>query len=345
MKGILSGVYGQIVQLRTHLYARGFFRSESLRDPVISVGNLTVGGTGKTPFVAFLAKLLQDSGRQPVILSRGYKGRAQRTPLLVSDGKSVLCRPVECGDEPYLLARKLPGVPIVVGKSRAESGQYIETRFRKVIHILDDGFQHLQLRRDLDILLLDGTDPFGGGAMLPAGRLREPEIALKRADMILLTRSHLLKSPEEIELRIRRISPLVPITYFYHDAVGLLDLCTQRQVPVHQFLNRRVVAMAAIGNPQVFLNDLSHYQIRVVRDYLFRDHHAFTQSELDGVLHSLDTLGAEAVITTEKDAVRLQDLEYPAGRVLALQIEPRPENIPEYSQFLLQEVAALDGGR
>jgi tetraacyldisaccharide 4'-kinase len=341
MRWILAKIYGCVIRIRLFLYEREIFKSSTLRDPVISVGNLTVGGTGKTPFVAFLANILKKAGHQPVILTRGYRGSARVTPLLVNDETSILCKPEECGDEPYLLARKLPGVPIVVGKNRVESGQFIEKKFSPVIHILDDGFQHLQLDRDLNIALLDGTDPFGGNALLPAGRLREPVSALKRADMILITRSHLLTNPDEVELAIRRINPLAPISYFYHDAIGLLDFTSDKRVPLSLYYNQRVVAMAAIGNPSVFLEDLAHYQFKIVDEFLFRDHHPYSQKDLDRVLESLESADARAVITTEKDAVRLQDLDFPPGRILALQIEPRPEDIDDYTAFILKEIESL----
>lgn len=341
MRYLLSQLYALAAWSRTLLYEQGILRSRSLRHPVISVGNLTVGGTGKTPLVAHLAGMLKEAGYQPTILSRGYKGKAEDSTLLVSDGEKIFCGPEDCGDEPYWLARKLKGVPLAVGKDRYRAGGLIETKNKKVIHILDDGYQHLQLRRNLNILILDATDPFGGYFLLPKGRLREPLQALQRADLVIITRSHLLFDEDEIEVTIRKRNRTVPILFFYHDGTALSDLKSGRVVPLQVFLDKRVIALAAIGKPDLFLRDLAHYQIRVVAQSFFRDHHAFTQDQLDGVLSRLPQVGAEAVVTTEKDGVRLQRLRFKEDQIFAFQIEPRAEDPEEYRQFILNEVESI----
>lgn len=338
MSWFLSRLYGLAVRIRASLYNRGVLKKRRLANPVISVGNLTAGGTGKTPWVAFLAELLQKAGYRPAILSRGYKGRAENSTLLVSDGSRPLCDPPECGDEPYLLARQLKGVPVAVGKKRYRVGQLVEERFGKVIHILDDGYQHLSLERNLDILILDATDPFGGFELLPKGRLREPLQALERAQLIVITRSHFAFDEEELETTVRRHNKKAPIWYFYHDATALYDLKTGESHSLRGFFGKRVIALAALGNPTVFLRDLAHYQIRVTEEFLFRDHHAFTQIELDRVLRKLSQTEAEAVVTTEKDAVRLEKLRFEAGQIFVFQIEPKAENPEEYKKYLLDEI-------
>ena len=342
MWALLSRLYSLAVRIRTLLYRRGVLRRRSLRNPVISVGNLTVGGTGKTPFVAYVAGVLQQAGYQPVILSRGYRGSAEHSTLVVSDGRNVLCGPASSGDEPFLLARQLPGVRVAVGKDRHRAGTLVEEDAAgRIVHILDDGFQHLRLKRNLDILLVDATDPFGGGELLPAGRLREPLSAMGRADLVIITRSHLLGAIDDPEAVIRRHNKLTPISYFYHDAVGVFDLKSRRQYRTRDFMSRRVIALAAIGNPEIFVRDLEHYQVDVRHQLLFPDHHPYSQSDLDRALESLDEHGAEALMTTEKDAVRLQGLVFEAGQVFVLQIEALPEDPVEYRKFLLDEVAGL----
>lgn len=339
---LLSQLYSLVMRLRALLYRRGLISRSRLRNPVISVGNLTVGGTGKTPFVAYLAGVLKQAGYQPVVLSRGYRGRAEHSTLVVSDGRNVLCDPAASGDEPFLLAGQLPGVRVAVGKNRHRSGTLVEQDADgKVIHILDDGFQHLQLERNLDILLVDATDPFGGGQLLPAGRLREPLAAMGRADLVVITRSHLLGEMDDPEAVIRRHNKLTPISYFYHDAVGVFDLKNRTQFRTRDFVGRRVVALAAIGNPGIFVQDLEHYQMDVRRRLLFPDHHPYSQRDLDRALESLEEHGAEALMTTEKDAVRLQGLEFGAGQIFVLKIEALPEDPAEYRKFLLDEVAGL----
>lgn len=341
MSWFLSRLYGLAVGIRASLYNRGVLKKQRLAHPVISVGNLTVGGTGKTPFVAFLAEMLQKAGRRPAILSRGYKGSAENSILLVSDGSKPLCDPKECGDEPYLLARRLKGVPVAVGRKRYRAGRLVEERFGQVIHILDDGYQHLSLERNLDILILDATDPFGGFELLPKGRLREPLQALGRAQLIVITRSQFAFDEEELETTVRRHNKKAPIWYFYHDATSLYDLKTGQSHSLRDFFGKRVIALAALGNPMVFLRDLAHYQIRVTEEFLFRDHHAFTQTEVDGVLRSLTRAGAAAVVTTEKDAVRLERLRFGEGQIFVFQIEPKAENPEEYKKYLLDEIDAF----
>lgn len=339
---LLSQLYSLAVRTRALLYRRGVMPRRSLRNPVISVGNLTVGGTGKTPFVAYLANVLKNAGYQPVVLSRGYRGTAENSTLVVSNGREVLCDPASSGDEPFLLAGQLPGVCVAVGKDRHRSGTVVEQDAGgRIIHILDDGYQHLRLKRNLDILLVDATDPFGGGRLLPAGRLREPLGALGRADLVVITRSHLMGEIEDLEAVIRRHNKLTPISYFYHDAVGIFDLKSRSQFRTRDFTGRRVNALAAIGNPEIFIRDLEHYQMKVRNQLLFPDHHPYTQNDLEQALDSLKEHGAEALMTTEKDAVRLQGLEFEDGQIFVLKIEALPEDPVEYRRFLLDEVAGL----
>ncbi len=338
-------IFGLLTAFRAWLYARGLFSSRSLERPVISVGNLTVGGSGKTPFVAYLARILRDAGYQPIVLSRGYRGRAEKTGLVVSDGETVSATPEEAGDEPYMLACELPGVAVAVGRDRYRSGRRLEDRFEKAIHLLDDGFQHLALKRNLNILLLDATDPFGGYRLLPAGRLREPLSALGRADLVVVTRSHLAASSEEIEEVVRRYHPRVPIQYFYHDMVGIRDLRTGHVEHLRGWVNRPVSVLAAVGNPAALLADLRLYQLRVVAEYLHRDHHPFRQQDLERALEPLSRGQAEAVVTTEKDAVRLGGLEFEQRQVWAVQIRPRAEDDAQYRRTLLEEVENLPPAR
>ncbi len=341
MTYLLSLLYATGVEIRRRLFEWGILSSKTLRSPVISVGNLTVGGTGKTPFVAYLAGVLQKLGYQPIILSRGYRGKREKTGAIVSEGSQPLLGPDDCGDEPYMLARALAGVPVVVGRNRYRAGRSIEDRYERAIHLLDDGFQHLALKRNLNLLLIDGTDPFGGGYLLPRGRLREPLQAISRADMIIVTRSHLATDTEAIELSIRHRHPTVPIAYFYHDAVGLKDLRTGKLFLLRDLMNQQVIAVAAIGNPVVFLRDLAHYQIRVVDQILFHDHHVFRQGELDRALDRARELGARCVITTEKDAVRLNHLQFGEGELIVFQIEARPEDRDEFLRIWKEELESL----
>jgi len=336
---VLSWLYGMGVRVRTRLYESRRLERVRLPHPVVSVGNLTTGGAGKTPVVMYLARILMGAGMRPAVLSRGYRGRAENSRLLVSNGLDLLCSPADSGDEPYLIATSLPGVPVAVGKDRAASARLIPGfgADSKLVFLLDDAFQHLRIERDLNILVLDASDPFGGGRLLPFGRLREPLAAFKRADWVLITRAHLPFDHEALETEVRLRNRLAPITYFYHDALALLDRATGREVPLRELENKQIVALCAIGAPGVFLSDLAHYQMRVAESFVFRDHHAFTQRDVDQVDNAAARLGAYAVVTTEKDAVRLRDLKIKA-RLLIFRIEAKPEEPADFERHFLSEV-------
>lgn len=341
MRYLLSRLYLIIVLLRTQLYRLGILKRRTLPNPVISVGNLTVGGTGKTPLVSYLARLLLEANYKTGVLSRGYKGKAESSSLLVSNGKHILCEPPDCGDEPYLLASQLPGVAVAVGKNRYRVAlERPETRDLDV-YLLDDGFQHIQLKRNLDILLWDATEPLGSLELLPAGRLREPFRAIARADLVVVTHAHRAYDHEALEKQIRQHNKIAPISYFYHDATGIYDLKSEAHYRVREFAGKRVIALAGIGKPELFIDDLSHYQMEVVDQALFRDHHSFSQEELDSLLKKLQKLDADGLMTTEKDAVRLRALDFPEGQIFVFQIEFRPEDGSEYKKLFLSEMDYL----
>ena len=339
---LLTKLYALITIFRVFLYQKGIFRCHHLKNPVVSIGNLTVGGTGKTPLVIFLAQTLKKAGYQPIILTRGYKRKNKSPVLLVSEGGKILCTPEECGDEAYLLGQTLEEIPIVVSKNRYIGGRSIEDRYQNVVHLLDDGYQHLRLHRDLNILVLDATDPLNKTHLLPFGRLREPLQALQRADTIVISRSHISSDIDLIETQIRRWNQSVPISYFHHDVIGLFDARnSQRQLNPRDFLGKKIAALAAIGNPNVFLHDLAHYQMKVVERFLFRDHHSLTQVELDRVLEPVKQKKVHAVITTEKDAVRLKNLHFEEKQIYVLQIEFQPQDLETYKKNFLEEIKFL----
>ncbi len=338
MKYLLSLPYLLAAKTREALYRRGLFRAKRLPRPVISVGNLTLGGTGKTPLVILLSRALLQGGYHPVILSRGYKGRAEHTNLLVSDGGGLRSTPSEAGDEPYLLARSLPGAKVVVGKNRYAGAQLAGLDDPKAVYLLDDGFQHLQLYRDLDILVIDATNPFDNGLVLPVGRLREPKSAIVRADIIAVTRAHLAEESDDLELEIRRHNRAAPIWYFYHDAVSLTDVRTGQTEAIRRLQGARIVALAGIGNPAVFLTDLAHYGCAVVESLTFRDHHAFSQRDVDRAVATMHSSGAEAIVTTEKDAVRLGHLRLDSGVFFSFNIAAKADDEDQFSRQFLEEV-------
>jgi tetraacyldisaccharide 4'-kinase len=332
------------VRLRIALYATNYLKPRRLSAPVISVGNLTVGGTGKTPLVSFLARYLRDEGHHVAILSRGYK-RASRGRVEVSNETEVLRGASEAGDEPYLLARQCAGVRVVVDKDRQAAGQWLAERAPVSAFILDDGFQHLGLARDLNLVLLDATEPLARAEMVPFGRLREPLTSLRRADAVIVTRADQPFDQAALTTLLAAYCRQdTPVFYAYHDLTGLRRLGgDERTLPAESsssllapitFTRRPVAAISGIGRPDRFIADLRHFGMTIALRRDFVDHHHYTRAEFEDVVARARAAGAEAVITTEKDAVNL-----PAEAV-------RASPLPVYAariEFRCEEEIALKG--
>jgi tetraacyldisaccharide 4'-kinase len=310
----LSHLYGAGVALRLALYRRGLLSVRRAARPVVSVGNVAAGGTGKTPFVRWLAGELQRRGRHPSILTRGY-GRDSRGTVVVSDGRGALASVSASGDEPALLARALPSVPIVADASRAKASARAETLEAPVdVHILDDGFSHVGLERDVDIVLLDATDPGAGGALLPAGLLREPLSALARADLIVVTKTEQADPAAALELA-RRFAPGVPAFRARTTVLGIRDR-EGRPVDPTDLPPGTTIAVAGIARPVSFLSTLESLGVTPVEFLRFRDHEPYGAAATGRIERSIEETGATAVVTTEKDAVKLEAvLTVPVFRV------------------------------
>lgn len=341
----LSALYDSAVRTRLFLYRNGVFKTLKLRWPVISVGNLTTGGTGKTPLVRLFAELLLEAGLRPSILTRGYRGGAESKGTLVSDGKQILCTPAEAGDEPFLLAQQVPGALVAVGKNRWASGNRIERGFGKVVHLLDDGFQHLRLHRDLDLLLVDATQRLESAKVLPAGIFREPLEAVQRADAVLLTRSHLVEAEElnRVEETVRRLNPSIPVFHFHHEMSDLVEITSGCKIQLSKVRDQPVAALAAIGNPGQFLADLQQAGFDVKEQFLYRDHHRFSQKDLEQILALCKRKQVTILITTEKDAVRLRQLPspLPENRLYVLPIIACASNQEAFRRWFLERVSAI----
>jgi len=301
----LEQLYRGFLRLRAVAYRRGWLRTQRLPVKVISVGNLTVGGTGKTPMVIRLAGWLRGRGRHVAVLTRGY-GRREREPLVVNGlGEVHNYKPGLMGDEPILMARRLPDVTIGIGANRFALGETIlsmEAEQPPDVFLLDDGFQHLRLARDLDVVLLDATDPFSGGAVLPAGLLREPVEALARADLVVLTRSNDVDTAA-LEEVVRRYNPRAGIFRASTGLQGFFDATTRRPVDLAVLRTRRVLAFCGIGNPQAFFADLRRWGLELVDTIILPDHHRYTVEHFRGIVHRADLAGAAALVTTEKDRI------------------------------------------
>ena len=278
--------------MRRSWYERHPQSRRSLDRPVISVGNLSVGGSGKTPIVAALARMLLDMGQRPAILSRGYaRRRATDGVVVVSDGNRVL-EPVEnSGDEPQMLARALPGVPVLVCADRHLAGRLAEKRFDATVMLLDDGFQHLALGRNVDVLVMPASDL--DDAVLPSGRLREPLDAASSADCVLVPGS--LEDVSRVAATFDRM-PVFRVTNHFGTVQGL-----DASAPS----GTRVVAVAGIARPERFFTTLREQGFEIVRELRFPDHHWFSSDDLDRIRTIAKDASADFVATTEKDAVRV----------------------------------------
>jgi len=322
---LLSLLYGPLVRLRLWLYNRNFVHSHSLGCLVISVGNLTVGGTGKTPVVEKLARELTRAGRRVAILSRGYKsasrpfwarwrqagqGEPHPGPRIVCDGKRALLGPLLAGDEPYMLASNLQEVVILTGKDRVRSGLTAIRRWGIDTILLDDGFQYLPLKERLDIVLVDRETPFGNGFLLPRGTLREPMRHIRRADILLLTKCD--GSPlADLKSELRQYNRHAPIVECAHLPRYLAHVSTGEKRALNFLQGLRVVALSGIARPESFENGLRKLGAEIVYSRRFADHHRFSEQELLRVMERAKARSAAAILTTEKDAVRLPFLRTP----------------------------------
>ncbi len=294
----LSALYGRLLEARARRYETGRSPSVRLSRPVVSVGNLTVGGTGKTPFVLHLAERFLSQGRRPAILSRGY-GRRSREVVIVSRGEGPIVGPDEGGDEPVSIAARLPRAIVVVAPRRADAARAAEPMAPDVF-ILDDGFQHLAVRRDVDLLLLDAADPFGGERYPPFGRLREPPSALGRADGIVFTRPSEGHPTSSALSRVAVANSDAPVFHARIFPEGLTDVTGG---PADR--PRRCVAVCGIAAPSSFLESLAALGIEPAETIVFPDHRRYRDGDVARISAAVRASASTAVVTTEKDAVKL----------------------------------------
>jgi len=308
-----SLIYEQLVNLKLTMYRLGWVKKEQLPCFVISLGNVTVGGTGKTPTAQHLARAIHAMGYRVAILNRGYRAKWRGEVGIVSDGRTLKMDAETAGDEAFMLAKHLPDVPVLIGPKRAVTGRYAIEHFGAEVAILDDGYQHWQLARDMDILLVDAVNVFGNGYLLPRGTLREPLSHIDRADVCLMTKvdqaapgaiQHIwetFRSYNQDGLIIESIHQprqFVRLSDWYEDiAAG--------GVPVTEMEGKKVLAVSAIGNPASFEQTLADLGVEMVESMRYPDHHDYGERDMAEVLYRAETLGVEAIIITEKDAVKV----------------------------------------
>ena len=312
----LGMLYGAAARARVRLYRSGFLKSERVGAPVVSVGNLTAGGTGKTPLVEWAARALAREGLRACVLTRGY-GRADESRRVVaSDGARVLSEVAECGDEPRLLAERLLGAASVVcDRDRVAAARWARAELGAEVFVLDDGFQHLRIARDLDIVTLDATAPWGGGHMLPRGRLREPASGLARADCVVITRAELAEDLEGLRAEVARVSGGRAAVFTSRvRTLGLKPLSeeggAEADVNLESVRVGTVGAFCAVGNPGAFFEHVRRDGFELCYTRAFPDHHAYARADVEAVSREAVARGARALLTTAKDAVKLRGLDF-----------------------------------
>ena len=325
----LSFLFAAAVGVRYFLYRTGILRRYPLGIQVISIGNVTAGGTGKTPVTEIFARTLAAEGRKVAILSRGYRRKEApwwrrmftqviEPPLVVSDGRHVLLDSETGGDEPYMLASNLPGVAVVVDRNRVKAGRYAIKRLGCDTLILDDGFQYQKLKHSVEVVLVDSTNPFGNGNMLPRGILREPARHLKRADIVFLTKCR--GDVSAVREEIRRYNSKAEIVECNHSPKSLKDVWSREEYPLSWLQGKTTCTLSGIASPKGFENSLRHLGAKVVWCERYADHHRYDSSEVLYALNRTADMGADALVTTEKDAVRFPRLETTPVRCLYLRI-------------------------
>ncbi len=313
----LSTIYGAVTRSRLAAYRRGWFAAAKLPAPVISVGNLTTGGTGKTPLVEWVCRAIANSsatetergGKRICVLTRGYGREDPRKQVVVSDGVQLLAGERETGDEPFLLGKNLLGIAAVIANpNRVAAGKWAIEKWGTRVFVLDDGFQHLRLARDLDIVTIDATNPWGGGSLLPAGRLREPRAGLSRADCVVITRADQVKDLASIRAAVERLVGAAPI-FSSRMATSAIRRLDGESVEMGSLRSQTLGAFCGVGNPESFFTHLRREGCATAFTRAFADHHNYNQSELDALVSEAKDHGAEGLITTAKDAIKLPALE------------------------------------
>ncbi len=322
-------LYGAILQIRNWLYDWNILNSERFSVPVISVGNITAGGTGKTPFTIYLAQKLNKRFNRIAIVSRGY-GRTSHGVRLVAARGQFYLSPAEAGDEPFLMARSLPQAVVIVAEKRAEGIRLAQEKFQVDLVILDDAFQHRAVQRDLDILLINGQEAWHSNFPIPAGTLREFKFNYKRAQMLIFTK---LESGQSVPVASRHIP-------YYTSSARLSDVLDRDNRiigPLASLQGQKVLAFSGIAHPQSFAHALSEQGVRVVREEGFKDHHAYTISDMHHLQKLAWESGASALLCTEKDMVKLQNMEWGKAPlpVYAVRLEMRVNQEERFFETVL----------
>jgi len=317
--GLVSFIYRSAVSLRNRMYDSEIIKQEKLPCKVISIGNVTVGGTGKTPTVIMLANLLKEKGYRPAVLSRGYGGKTKSPVNIVSDGTHILMGHTEAGDEPVLIAQSTDGIPVLTGPKRTLTGRVAIEKLGADILILDDAFQHRRIFRDADIVLLNREKPFGNGFLLPRGPLREPPEALKRADFILWKDT--VRDGRYPRYQEQGIDKFLPVLSGYLRPQALFRGNTKDSMPLEHIRGKKICAFAGIGSPEAFIETIESLEGIPVRSLIFPDHYRYSLEDISKIRNSSSASGADIIVTTEKDGIRLTDFPDFLKDIFVLKVE------------------------
>ncbi|MFQ5901699.1 MAG: tetraacyldisaccharide 4'-kinase [Thermodesulfobacteriota bacterium] len=306
---LISLLYGAVVRIRFLLYKSSIFPSNRLPCKVVSIGNISTGGTGKTPMTLYLSKVMGKMGYRVAVLSRGYKSKREKAVTILSDGESLFFGPEECGDEPCLIASKLKGIPVLTGRDRYLSGKLAWEKFKVDMVILDDGFQHLRLKRDIDIVLVTPDILNGKNYLLPRGHLREPLQAIERADIVMVR-----DGDKEFNFPFDK-----PVFTFRYKPVSLINLREERKEGIGSIKGKTVLALCGIASPDAFFTTLDGLGAIISERLIYADHYHYTPQDIRKIEEV--SKGVDMVVTTEKDGINLQGIIPEGLNIYALEIE------------------------
>lgn len=321
LSSVVAPIYGTAAVTNRILRQLKILERKTLGITTISVGNITVGGTGKTPFTIWMAKFAKSEGFNPVILSRGYQRQDEDAITIVHNGKKLKSNVDNGGDEPILMAKKLGNVPIVACSNRYRGGKYAEKRLQVDCAILDDGMQHHKLTRQGEIVLLDSTKPLDRLQLLPRGTLREPLNALGRANLLVVTRCEQAKNLKVFLKRLRTRCPNTPIVRTKFSLIGFERLADGKEIDHSKYKGKKVYLVCAVGNPESVAGVLKKYGIEVVGKRVYKDHATFSNRDINQWRRAAKNAGASRIIVTEKDGVKLSDFERLPKNLMAMKID------------------------